>query len=445
MRKRNAETENRVLYGYTDSPAITYANLDEVRLISGIGATVANPTINKTLSSGELGRGIVRESLRFFSLYGNFAYDFDNRYALNASMRIDQANTFGTGVRWKPVWSAGALWNISNEEFFDSNVFDRLAMRVSYGVTGMVPNANMGGPYDLVQTLPMSNFFLGRTESIVSIASPANTNLGWEKTRSLNIGADYALLGGRLRGSLDVYFKKTNDLIAPQTIDPTLGFSNINVNVANMKNTGVELSVISRNIVRRDFAWETAFNFAYNKSKVTDVFVAPLLDNYLSTYKPVFVKGREAYAIFSYRYAGLNEEGEPMVYDAEGNTTAAQIQDIDALVYSGTAQPPFSGGMTNTFRYRNFTLEFQLLFNLGHKMRRDVADANANSRVLYNQIAGNQSPWINPIHKDYADAWTPENKNTLIPRWSPGGPRTTSSYYPAADINIISASYLKIV
>ncbi len=132
-----------------------------------------------------------------------------------------------------------------------------------------------------------------------------------------------------------------------------------------------------------------------------------------------------------------------MVYDAEDNKTAEQITDVNAVVYSGTAQPPFSGGMTNTFRYRNFTLEVQLLFNLGHKMRRDVPDSNIEVRVGYNREAGNREPWISPLHKGYLDAWTPDNTDTNVPRWQTVW-RSTDYYYPAADINIISASYIAV-
>ena len=446
VRKRDTETDNRVLWGYTESPFVTYANLDQAMLISGVGSTITAPDsgANKMMSESQFGNGIVRETPRFFSLYGNFAYDFKNLYALNASIRIDQANTFGTGVRWKPVWSVGGLWNLSQEDFFRSNTFDRLALRVSYGITGMVPNTNHGGPYDLIAKGTTSNLYYDQPDPIVSLISPANHNLEWERTRSLNFGADYAILNGRIRGSLDVYFKKTSGLIAPMTMDPTLGFQSMDVNLADMKNSGVELSVNSRNIAVSDFQWETAFNFSYNKNTVLNVYNAPLIGNYVSTYMPVFVKDRPAYALYSFRYAGLDDQGEPMVYDTNGEKTAAMISDVDALVYSGTAQPPFSGGMTNTFRYRNFTFEFQILYNLGHKMRRDVPRVNASSRVLYNQTSGNDSPWINPIHNDYKYAWTPENTDTDIPRWSPTGSRTTSEYYPAADVNIVSASYISL-
>jgi hypothetical protein len=336
------------------------------------------------------------------------------------------------------------MWHISQEGFFNAGWVDRLSLRATYGITGMTPNVNVGGPYDMIVDGGTANFFYGDVENLALLLYPANNRLAWEKTRNLNLAVDYSLWGGRVSGSADVYFKRTSDLIAPVMTDPSSGFSEKNMNVANIRNAGVELAVNTRNIVRRDFDWSTAFNFAYNKSEVTDVFSPPVISNYVSGTRPVFVEGKPAYALYSYRYAGLDEQGEPMVWDAEGNKTAEMIDDVGALVYSGTAQPPVSGGMTNTLRYKGFTLDFQIIYNLGHKMRRDVAASNMNRRVAYNQTQGNESPWINPLHNDYKNAWTPSNTETMVPRWSPTGSRTTREYYPSGDINLVSASYISL-
>ena len=141
------------------------------------------------------------------------------------------------------------------------------------------------------------------------------------------------------------------------------------------------MMLCSINIAKNDFKWSSSFNFAYNRNKVVDIYVEPNITQYISTYQPVFIQGYDAYSILSYKWAGLNEIGEPTVYDENGQATDKAISDINALVHSGTAQPPFTGSFSNTFSYKNLTLSIQIIYNLGHKMRDDVPCTNISGRL----------------------------------------------------------------
>lgn len=451
IRKNVKETDNRIVYGYNENNK-KFIDLDQKSMQAGIaGGSITNPnsTASQTKSLSNFGSGFLGTDNRFFSLYANTAYDFNERYGINASVRMDQANLFGTGVRYKPIWSVGVLWNIHKEKFMEHAAFDRLSLRLSRGIAGNTPNSEIGGPYDIISYGFMSNYSFGQTKPYVTISSPALKNLKWEKTNITNFGIDFSALQGKLSGSVDVYHKNTMDLIGQRTIDPTNGFAAISTNIGKMKNTGVELVINSMNIKTKDFSWMTGFNFSFNKNKITDIYVEPRISDYAKTYGPVFVQGYEAYSLFSYRWAGLNNEGEPMVYDEKGNKTADQVTDISALVHSGTAQPPFTGSLSNTFTYKNFRLSVLAIYNLGHKLRNDVANSNFNSRLLYSQVSTEMStaPWLNPLHNDYRYAWREagDERKTDVPRWLPqGASRKNGSYYPAADINVINGSYIYI-
>ncbi|MDL2319778.1 SusC/RagA family TonB-linked outer membrane protein [Alistipes sp. OttesenSCG-928-B03] len=450
-RKVKTETDNYVRYGYNESSK-HYVYVDEASLkLAQAGGTITDPlSTDASMVNflGSFGNGIKMSELPYFSLYANAAYDFDSRYGVNASVRVDQSNTFGTGIRWKPIWSAGLIWNISNEAFFNVGWVDRLALRVSRGIAGNAPNSGIGGPFDIITRMSVPDLFYKEIPNgMVVVSSPANRNLKWEKTTITNIGVDYSLLGGRIAGSIEWYDKTTNDLLAAQSIDPTNGFAEIYTNIGKLRNRGIDLSIRSLNIATRDFSWSTTLNFSYNKGKVLDIYVPETINDYLSTYRPVFIQGYDTYGIFSYRYAGLDDRGEPMVYDENGEKTATSISNVDELVYSGTAQPPYSGGFRNMFRYRNLTLDVQIVYNLGHKIRKPVTSQNSNGRVLYNQTLGNQSPWINPISKQYASAWRQpgDEDSTDVPRWLPASDsRQTHSFWLAADKNVISGSYIHV-
>jgi TonB-linked SusC/RagA family outer membrane protein len=441
VRRNYNSTANRIFYGYNTANK-QYVKINEADMQAGVsGGQITNPAVDMAVIFKNFGSGILDTDYRYFSLYANGAYDYDNRYALNASVRMDQANLFGTGVRYKPIWSVGALWKISNEKFFKSSLINNLNLRVSQGIAGNTPNSSIGGPFDIVTFGSLTNIFFAQTLSSPSITSPALKNLNWEKTNITNIGVDFGILNNKLSGSIEYYNKNTADLIGKQTIDPTNGFSTINTNIGKMRNRGVEFILNSVNLERKDFSWNTSFNISYNKNIITDIYVTPVINSYVSEHDPQFIQGYPAFSIFSYRYAGLNEEGEPMVYNENEEAVSSSVTDINALEYSGTTQPPVTGGLTNEFSYENLSLSFQITYAFGSKIRKDVALINSSDRLVYI----NQDPWIQPINKDMINAWKQpgDEATTNTPKWlGMGENRVNHRYYSCADINIVNGSYI---
>lgn len=324
---------------------------------------------------------------RFVSFYANGSYTLDNKLNLSGSIRIDQSNLFGTDPRYqyRPLWSLGASYDLSRQEFMRDRLtwVDQLKVRVTYGIGGNI--AKKVGPY-LLLNAPVFNAEVNEFGS--SIEAPANPTLRWEKTGTFNVGIDFSLFGSRLNGSLDVYNKNTNDLLANRPADPTLGFASPMMNYGSMRNSGVELSLSGAAIETKDFAWNVMWNFSYNKNTLLNVDES---NNDVLNYSSgnTYTVGYPASAVFSFRYAGLNpENGRPQYYTKD-NEIKNYILDIEDLVYSGTTIPPFSSSLTNEFSFRGFDFSFMLSYLGGHVVRSEAAPylafaptTNANKSIL---------------------------------------------------------------
>jgi len=343
---------------------------------------------------------------RYFSLYGNFSYDYKSKYVLSGSVRVDQSNLFGTDpeYRYKPFWSLAGRWNISDEDFFNSEFIDRLALRTSYGINGNI--ANNYGPFNIATT--GMSYSAGNIPTL-EVTSPAITNLRWERTATTNFGLDIAMFNHKVKLGLDYYIKDTKDILALGAGDPALGWSYAMRNDAVLSNKGYEVSLSTTNIATKDFRWTSSFLFKYNDNKV-DKVVSPK-DLY-----SLFVVGsgqtREGYpvnSLFMYNSAGLSEQGLPMVYDGAGNipdpTNPYLAFDIpvDDLVYSGTLEEKISGSFNNNISYKNFNLSFMFVFKYGHKLLKDTYSGEFLGTTPQNVNADVSKAWTTPGDEAFTD------------------------------------------
>ena len=440
MEVRSDKVNNQIttLRGYNPQ-TMTYSSYDEKTLAS-VG--VKNPIIPTTSGTAYLsgkGNSFSETEKRYVSMYANGAYTYQSRYSLNASVRVDRSNLFGSdhNVQFKPIWSVGAAWSLGQEAFMKQCDFlNRLNLRVSYGLGGNSPDPGLGGPYDILNPVNSSVFSsLGQGYVVVT---PANDKLVWEKTRIFNFGVDFAVLNHRLSGSLDVYFKNTTDLLGDVALHPSTGWVTALSNFGSMRNNGFELSLNSQNIRGRDFNWYTDFTLTYNKNKVTELYVEDGNAPSSLIYKN-FVAGYAAQILFAYRWAGLDGMGDPQVFDENGNKVklSKDLTDVNALRCMGSMQPLWYGGLTNTFTYKDFGLSFMFVYNLGHKMRNDV-NSFWNGRLGSN------------IHKDFDKRWRNEGDEhiTDIPSYVSNTKESVTrrevDFYRYADINVLDASYIKL-
>ena len=311
---------------------------------------------------------------KYFSLYANASYTYLSRYVLNTSLRMDQSNLFGSDPsnQYKPIWSIGAAWKISEESFMKGiDWVNELRLRASYGFAGNSPLPGTGGKYDILSATTDSRY----PGPGYNIVTPANKKLTWEKTRTINLGSDTSLLNNRIRMSFDYYNKYTTDLIGTLMLNPTTGWLSTIGNVGELSNRGVELSINIHNIRSKSFNWHTELNLSYNKNRIEKQEVEKAYTLATDMLSAAYIQDYPVGALFSYRYAGLDERGFPQAYDKEGNIVqGANINSLtnEDVVYSGTTIPTVTGGLSNTFSYKNLELSFMMSYSFGNKMRKDA-------------------------------------------------------------------------
>jgi TonB-linked SusC/RagA family outer membrane protein len=386
---------------------------------------------------------------RFSSYYGNAAYTYDHKYTINGSYRIDKSNNFGLdqAAQNKPVWSAGGKWLITEEPFMKKMTWlNNLDARATYGLTGNAPTPGTAASYDILGA--DGSTFVPNGKGL-DISTPANRKLTWERTTTINLGLDFALLQNRLSGSLDVYRKKTTNLLGNLTTDIFTGYGSVLGNLGDLENKGVELSLTSVNVVSGQFRWTTTLNGSYNKNTITNLNVAAPITTGNTLVNTHFLAGYSAYALFAYQYAGLDNLGDPQIRLADGTVTKKPaITKPGDLKYMGTVQAPWSGGLSNNFNYKSFGLSFNAVFNFGNVMRRDV-DNFYYGRLSHLSALGGGFTTGN-VNAEFADRWQKpgDEATTNIPSFvanqSVSAARRDPNYYIDGDINVVSAAFVKM-
>lgn len=431
-RKIYNEQNGHYRFGYDDYN-LSFKNIDEVALRKGISGTQALGG-KYTLYTAQPNYVCIDD--RYVSFYGNASYTYNDRLSVNASIRMDQSNLFGTDPKYqyRPLWSVGANYAIVKEG--DKKWLDRLSARATYGINGNVYKKS--GPYIISEVSRYPNF--DTNESYAKITSPPNSALRWEKTKTLNVGVDFAMFGHRLSGSLDYYNKKTSDMLGERASDPTFGWDMLVVNYGKMRNSGVELVLESQNIFTRNFQWNTSLLFSYNSNKIIELEDSETsAASYYGTLQAR--KGKPFNSLYSVRYAGLDEKGSPQAYKADGsivqNTSELKPED---LVYSGTYDPPYNASLSNTLRYKGVELSFMFVYYGGHVMR-DVSasyypkDSRPDQMVLTNLDRVNMNYWKKP-----GDEKNPD----VSPAYKSGASNSLTYLWNAADKHIQKADYIKL-
>ena len=354
----------------------------------------------------------------YVSFFSTASYSLMNRYTFGGSIRFDGSDLFGVDKKYRylPLYSVSGLWRLSNEPFMQGTRkwMDNLAFRVSYGIQGNIDKNT--SPFLLGKYI-VDNILPGGSEHMIDINSAPNKKLRWEKTQSVNVGLDFSVLNQAINLSVDYYYRKGTDLIGKQMLPLETGFVSTNINWASMVNKGVEVSLSTRNVATKNFSWYTNLNFAYNNNKVLREAIP----------EAQTIPGREGYpvdAIFAIKTAGLDEEGYPLFYDKEGkkvtlkelyrlqdpfglgftvNSDVTPAEERSFYSYIGSQDTPYTGGLINTFSYKNWELTANSSFNLGGYVR---------TTPSYNFINFDRGQNVN---SDILDRWTPENTDGRLP------------------------------
>jgi TonB-linked SusC/RagA family outer membrane protein len=432
--------------GY-DKAMGTFAILDNARLRNGIF-----PTVTGYGSLYYTPFETSTQITRFISYFGLASYSLeDGKYNLDLSMRQDYSNMFASEVssQNKPAWSIGGRWRLSQEKFL-SNIkwLNDLGLRATYGITGNSPYAGAASQYDVLRAVSPSTFnqYPIVAGDAYTLGGVANKTLAWERTDNINIGINYAVLKNRLSGGIDLYSRVTTEMIGTTQLNPLSGYTSLTGNIGKMVNKGIELSLRAENVRTKDFLWSTFLSLGYNKNKLVS-YSKPY--SYANTASGrMYMSQVIGYPLnprFAYRFAGLDNMGDPQIYLTDKSISKANnVAQLDDVKFMGTSTPLASGGFNNSFSYKGINLALNMIYNLGHVMRRPIND-------FYTGRLGDSGGFSNMnIEPFVLNRWKKPGDEafTNIPSYVADGftsySRRNISYYTQGDINVISASYIKL-
>lgn len=403
------------------------------------------------------------------SVAARATYSYKGKYILTGSVREDAASQLAK--KWD-IFPAGAFaWRISDESFMDATKgwLTNLKLRVGYGVSG---NSNIDAYVTKSEiTSGLDAISLGAGELATNIPTEAvgNENLGWEKSYNFNLGLDFGLFNNRLDGAVEWYDTDTKDVIYARSLPYSGGGYTaklpykMNSNIARMHNSGIELTLNSRNIQTKDFQWNSTFTFARNWEEVTsiDLGSGTTVDDLISL--GLFM-GSPKNTIYNYKKIGiwqLGEEADAAVFglkpgdvkiessltkksdgvwvqsvtDDEGNVTETEytaenpyaINANDDRQIIGQTTPKWTAGFQNSFTYKNFSLNVFMTARWGQTI-----DGELLGYFRYGNV---NLP-------DFYDYWTEDNPTNDFPR--PYLSRSTNFSSPNEGLNFVNGSYVKI-
>ncbi|MDO5969532.1 TonB-dependent receptor [Flavivirga aquimarina] len=378
-----------------------------------------DPTLN-TINTG-------REKETSLYTMGRLQYGYDNKYLITGTIRRDGFSGFGSNEKIGIFPSVAVGWVLSEENFMDgsSDWLNYLKFRGSYGSTGR----RAVGRYDtqaIVGAGPSYIFGDGNSATIgQQIVSLAKNNLGWETTTGLNVGVDFAFLKSRLRGNIEYYDNSTKDVLYPIQIPYATGFTNVNTNIGEVANHGLEISLTGQIIKNQDFKWEASVNFTRNRNEVVSILGADndedgieddLVANRLFIGEPTGV-------IYDYEIIGMWQEADA----AAGNIPNGffpgtyKIADLDESgdfsanfdrKILGYTDPSYRLGIANTFTYKQFSLYTFINTVQGGKDFYYGTD----SLIFGVQNTSADRYDVQNIPKGAWDYWTPDNPNARFRR-----------------------------
>ena len=311
-------------------------------------------------------------SNRQTSFFGRASYDYSDRYHLTGSIRGDGNSRFAEDVRWATFYSVGASWNVNKESFLSEvKAINDLKLRASYGTTGNQALLSGGNQ----SYFPYLGVYSGGANiagySGSYISSAANPLLTWEKQSDLDLGIDYSIFKNRISGSVTYFDKRSKGLLFSRPLAPSSGLSGVNDNIGQLTNKGIEIELTSANFAGKDFKWTTSINFTHIKNKITSLPQATVAG---SNFSQLSV-GESLYNFYLRDYAGVDPaDGRPMWFldqtDAAGNLSQTTTKTWSAATryYKGTALPNATGGINNSFSYKNFDLNVLASFSFGGKI-----------------------------------------------------------------------------
>lgn len=352
----------------------------------------------------------------FNSYFGRINYSLKDRYLATLTGRIDGSSKFGSNNKYAFFPSAALGWNISNEDFFQQNrIISRVKLRTSYGLTGNSEIAN----YRVITGLGNYSYIINNTRMVgVGVSRIGNRNLQWESNAQFDAGIEIGLFDERLSVELDVYRRKSSNMLLEAPIPASSGYTTVLRNIGSMENKGLEVSLTSQNIRRGDVAWTTQFNASYNRNKVLKLTRgADIIQGTNPIVGQRIIRENEPvnsfFGLVKLGTWSTQEEEQAKAFNKRpGDNKYLDVNNDGAIndkdkVIIGNGNPDWYGSLVNTVTWKDLDLMIDLQFMLGNDVAFETK-ATSQDRV-----------GITNVLKTVLDAWTPENQNTMIAQVRP--------------------------
>ncbi len=322
------------------------------------------------------------------SYLGRLNYSLLDRYLLTASIRRDGSSVFGANNKWGNFPSASVAWQINKESFMATQtLFNELKLRVGYGETGNQQGLYPQTSLSLVGSAG-TTYFGGMPITNFNITQNANADLKWETKKQTNIGLDFALLNNRLRGSVDVYDSKTENLLFDYTVpQPPYPYNQIKANVGSISNKGLEIALAYDVIKTENSTLTLAGNVSLMKNEVLNLSGSingiPLNTDYVGwgAANSYLVQGKPVGAFYILEHTGVNDNGVETVKDRDGNGVIDQGVKSPDRYYAGSALPTYTFAFNPSYRYKNFDASVLVRGSGGNKIYNAL---NQNLSMLEN-------------------------------------------------------------
>ena len=400
--------------------------------------SMENDELNGAVVDGKTA-GSSRGTYNNEGYFARVQYDYLNRIFVSASYRRDASSRFHPDHRWGNFWSLGGGWIINDEIWFPRTPWiDMLKLKASIGSQG---NDNIGN-YLYTDTYYLSN---NNGTPALAFGQKGNKTITWETNTNFNAGVDFEFLRARVTGSIEYFFRNTTDMLYYFPVPASLGYGGYYDNIGDMRNAGIELSV-NYNIIRREgFNWSAYANLTHYKNKVTmipDENKNTTVEGYkgFASSTTFIGEGLPLNTFYMYKYAGVDpDNGDALWYMDVKDENGKVIGREKTATYSQATQylcgdptPTLYGGFGTSVDYRGLDFSVAFTYSIGG-LSYDSGYASYMASPT-NTGAGKN------FHKDVLNSWTPDNRNTDIPRFQYNDQYTAAS----SDRFLVDASYLNI-
>ena len=405
---------------------------------------VASRTNIFSLTNTELSGAITDGSMDSYTtdyntegFFGRAQYNYDNKYFGSVSYRRDASSRFHPDNRWGNFWSVSAAWDMAKENFISQyDWINMLKLKASFGQQG---NDNLYYKGYTNYYPYLDQFTVSGSDGVFSdgvLYYKGSKDITWETSNSFNVGVDFALLGGRIDGTIEYFNRQTKDMLYYKPVAMSNGYTQLPMNIGSVRNSGVEIELNYTPIETNDLKWVINWNGTLMKNKILELH--PDLKGEMIDGSYIYREGESLYQMYLTKYAGVDpDSGEALYWAKDENGVEYKDKDWSAAYNSnrqasGDLLPTIYGGVGTTLEFRGFDFSIQCAYQLGGT----IYDSGYQAFMH-----GGDSHYMGyNWHKDILNAWTPENRNTNIPRVDAIDKYTNSS----SDRWLTSSDYFSI-